>query len=53
MGQRLLDSQPVLRVEDEHFLEEVQGLIIHVGEERREGPFLDEGDLVQALLRHD
>jgi hypothetical protein len=48
----ILDGDAVLGVEDQHAFEQIQRLLVHAGEEGGEGAFLDEGDLVEALLRH-
>lgn len=42
MAQGLVNSDTIVRVEDQHLAKKVQGLLIHVGEEGIEGSFLDE-----------
>jgi hypothetical protein len=52
MPQRLLNRDPMLGIKKQHLLQQIHRLLVHIGKERSERPLLDEGDLVQALLRH-
>lgn len=49
VSQGLIDSQSILRIEHQHFPNQVESLLVHLREESREGSFLDVADLVDAL----
>jgi hypothetical protein len=53
MAKSIINCYSVLGIENQHLFEEIQGLLVHVGEKTIEGSLFDKGNLVQALLSHN